>query len=144
MEKTTSSESSEHVVVTLVTPPDIVYSFSDSCLLVHPSASTKSKFQKVINNMKRSTTVYLFESPDTDIQWLLTVLTRCKYVVLDLDNFPQLDRDIISYLIAHPTVYWLTQGDNRVYNTLSRNRIYDLDFIDYHFNGGTFEIPTKL
>jgi hypothetical protein len=73
----------------------------------------------------------MYEQSDSEatINWLLDIVHRSDYVVLDIDNFAPKHVDIISYLLGHSNVYWLTKGENVVYNILSKNRIYNLDWL---------------
>jgi hypothetical protein len=38
-------------------------------------------------------------------------------------------RDLLSYMIAKNKTYWLTNSQDSVYNSLSSNRVYNLDFL---------------
>ena len=50
-----------------------------------------------------------------------------KTLLISFDKVFEID--IISYLLGHSNVYWLTKGENVVYNILSKNRIYNLDWL---------------
>lgn len=130
--------------ISLITPPDILHNLHTSFFLVYPSTDTKHQFQNLIDTVAEDLNVYLYENEDTESQfdWLLNVMHKCNYVILDVDNFPPMHKQIISYLIAHNNVYWLTKGENEVYNTLSKNRIYNLDWLCEFINGGYFEKQT--
>jgi hypothetical protein len=127
--------------ISLITAPDIVYNLDLTFLLVYPSDNIKSQFQNLIENYAQNVNVYLYEHADNDaaIKWLLDILPRCNYAVLDIDNIPRMHTDIISYLLAHSNVFWLTNGENEVYNTISKNRIYNLDWLQQDINGEKFE-----
>lgn len=131
----------EKIKINLVTPPDVLHTLHTSFFLVHPSDDTKSQFQNLINDFEETVNVYLYERGDDNsaLNWILQVLPKCNYVILDIDNFPPQQRDMISYLIAHANVYWLTKGENEVYNTLSNNRIYNLDWLYEYINGEYIE-----
>jgi hypothetical protein len=133
MEKNTR----EKTKITLITPPDVLYNLHTNFFLLYPTDDTKSQFQNLINEFDETINVYLYERDDRepDLKWMLHVLTKSNYVILDIDNFPPQHRDIISYLIAHANVYWLTKGENEVYNILSNNRIYNLDWLYEYING---------
>jgi hypothetical protein len=136
MEETTEQKAR----ISLITPPDKLHNFHDTYTLVYPSSETKSQFQNLIENFEESINVYLYELKDDEsaYSWLLDVVKYSDYVILDIDNFPPKHTDIISYLLGHSNVFWLTNGENEVYNTISKNRIYNLDWL-YDQTGGQIE-----
>lgn len=117
--------------INLITSPDILHSLHKSFFLVYPSNDVKQQFQNLIENFDETINVYLYQQSDQDSQlsWLIRVTEKADFVVLDIDNFPPMHLDIIAFLIAHSNVYWLTKGENQVYNTISNNRIYNLDWL---------------
>jgi hypothetical protein len=48
---------------------------------------------------------------------------------MNLDACDTHSRDLGSFLVIYPKTYWLTKAENIVYNKLSLNRVYNLDFI---------------
>lgn len=133
-------EEDKQTKINLITPPDKLHSRDISFLLVYPSDDTKSQFQNLIENFEGTLNVYLYENPDADpaLEWLLDIIKYADYVVLDIDNFQPLHSDVISYLLGSSNVFWLTKGENYVYNTISNNRIYNLDWL-YEKIGETVE-----
>jgi len=131
-------EKDKQVKINLITPPDKLQSLHKSFALIYPSNDVKSQFQNLINNYKNTLDVYLYQNQDDEpaLNWLYDIVKYADYVILDIDNFPPLHKDVISYLIAHQNVYWLTKGENEVYNTISKNRIYNLDWL-YDYIGET-------
>lgn len=126
--------------INLITPPDKLHNFHDTYFLIYASDEVKSQFQNLIEKFDDSINVYLYEQKDDDpaYAWLLDVVRYSNYVILDIDNFPPMHRNIISYLLGHSNVFWLTNGENEVYTTLSKNRIYNLDWL-YDQIGGQIE-----
>ena len=133
-------EENKQTKINLITPPDKLQNMHMTFALVYPTDDTKSQFQNLIDNYEGILNVYLYDNPDNDpaLSWLYDITKYSDFVVLDVDNFPPLHKDAISYLIAHTNVFWLTKGENEVYNTISKNRIYNLDWL-YDQIGGTFE-----
>jgi hypothetical protein len=127
--------------INLITAPDKLYNLHKSFMLVYPSSDTKSQFQNLIENFDETINVYLYEEQDTSpsYKWLIEVARSSNYVILDIDNFPPNHKELISYLVAHSNVYWLTRGENEVYNILSKNRIYNLDWLYENLIGESFE-----
>jgi hypothetical protein len=117
--------------INLITPPDILHNIHKSFFLVYPSSDVKQQFQNLIENFNETINVYLYEQEDqtSELSWLIRITEKSNFVVLDIDNFPPQHSDIISFLIAHSNVYWLTKGENQVYNSISNNRIYNLDWL---------------
>jgi hypothetical protein len=72
-------------------------------------------------------------SPE-DIDWLLSAFHYAKICIINLDSSDPATRMLASYFIAKPKTYWLTNGDLPLYNHISNNRVYNLDFL----NGGYF------
>jgi hypothetical protein len=129
--------------INLITPPDKLHNFHVSFCLVYPSSDIKSQFQNLIENFEDTINVYMYEQQDDqmELDWLLDVVKYSQYVVLDIDNIPPSHRDLIPYLIGFNNVFWLTKGENIVYNSLSNNRIYNLDWLYEHIGG---PIETQL
>lgn len=122
--------------ITLITPPDHIYNESFSWLLIYPSAKIKDDFNEILANDNKVCNVYLYEEQkDFDFKWLLTSAKIADCIILDIDNCPPELQTMIGYFLANPRTYWLTNGENIMYNTVSNKRIYNLDFI----NGGTIE-----
>jgi len=127
----------EQTRINLITPPDKLHNYNRTFCLVYPSDDTKSQFQNLIENFEDSINVYMYEVNENEpaYTWLLDVVKYSDFVILDIDNFPPIHRTIISYLLGYDNVFWLTKGENEVYNTISKNRIYNLDWLYDSING---------
>lgn len=118
--------------VKVITPPDKLYTNNLSFLLIYPSQIVKEEFQNIILNFDENFDVYIYDienKEDHDVEWLLSTCYRCEYVILDIDNCPSIIRDLASYIIGNTNTYWLTFSSENLYNTLSKNRIFNLDFL---------------
>ena len=76
--------------------------------------------------------VYVYDKPvqtNEEIKWLLNVFKQCDTAIIDVDNTSPWARDLLSYMIAKNKTYWLTNSQDSVYNNLSNNKVYDLDFL---------------
>ena len=125
-------------VINLITPPDIVESYEYTFLLVNPSEETKSQFQNLIDNFEFNLNVYLYEEyEELELDWLCNVRAKADVVILDIDNMPVFLKDIIGYFLGFSNTYWLTKGENLVYNKLSNNKIYNLDWLYDHIQRRT-------
>ena len=58
---------------------------------------------------------------------MLDIFAVADIVILDIDNLTPTILDMVSYFLAKTKTYWLTKGENIVYNTINRNRIYSLN-----------------
>ena len=133
-------ESNSKAQINLITPPDKLHNYHTSFFLVYPSNEVKLQFQNLIENFNESINVYMYEEKDDTpaYKWLLDIVKYSNYVILDIDNFPTKHSNIISYLLGFDNIFWLTNGENEVYNTISKNKIYNLDWL-YDQIGGHIE-----
>lgn len=117
--------------ITLVTPPDKLHLTDKSFLLIHPSSAIKEQFQHLISTYDIPFVVYLYEPSEEneDPEWLFDVFHQVDYVILDIDNCSSKIRALSSYFISKNKTYWLTNGGENYYNIISKNRIFDLDFL---------------
>lgn len=126
--------------ITLVTPPDILVRNELSILLFYPSNRIQDQFENILYNLDVPCTVYIYNPPAEiiDPDWLVTMFHSCDYAILDCDNAPPEERDMLSYFIGYNKTFWLTNGANPYYNKISNNRIYDLEILKQKI-GGNFE-----
>jgi hypothetical protein len=124
--------------INLITPPDIIEGYDYTFLLVNPSSDTKDQFQNLIDNFDFDINVYLYEEQEElALDWLLNARARADIVILDVDNMQHTLRDIIGYFLGYTNTYWLTRGENIVYNKVSKNKIYNLDWLYDHIQRRT-------
>lgn len=120
--------------INLITAPDRLFNDAYSFLLLYPSETLMFDFQELVfNNIEQDINVYVYNDKEyvaENIDWMLSVFQSVDSVIIDIDNCENFIRDILALLIAKPKTYWLTKGDNRVYNHISKNRIYTLDYIN--------------
>ena len=121
--------------ITLITPPDKLHSTELTFLLIHPSNVIKEQFQNLVAKHDNPCHVYLYEGKHDDIEWLLDVFYQADIVILDIDNSPTKIRDLTGYFISKDKTFWLTNGGENYYNVISRNRIFDLDYLDAIIGG---------
>lgn len=124
--------------INIITPPDKIFADCFSILLLHPSGEMLEDLQdNFLSITENDVNVYTYDkniySPE-NVDWLLSVFHYANICIFNIDNADSTTRELASYFIAKPKTYWLTNGDQLVYNHISNNRIYNLDFL----NGGHF------
>ena len=119
--------------INIVTPPDLLFNDSFQLLLVYPSKQVQDELQnKFLATTNMDINVYVYDKPvqtNEEIKWLLNVFKQCDTAIIDVDNTSPWARDLLSYMIAKNKTYWLTNSQDSVYNNLSNNKVYDLDFL---------------
>lgn len=129
--------------INLITPPDKVYSDAISVLVVFPSKDLQQQIQnEIFPNAKESINVYLYDKPQytlADTDWLLSVFTLSQIVIIDVDQCPPYVKDLLSFMIAKPKTYWLTNAVDSVYNHISGNRIYNISILSSALGGNSEE-----
>jgi hypothetical protein len=83
--------------------------------------------------------VLVYESTANDINWLLTATKLADYTVFDIDNSDYLVREFASLIVAKPNTFYLTNNDRVPYNLISKNRVYDLAWLNLIINRGKYE-----
>ena len=119
--------------IKIITPPDVLLDDSFQLLLMYPSKQLQDQLQDTfLNSTPLGVNVYYFDKPNynkEDVEWLVKTFKMCDTALVDVDNTVPWARDLLSYMIAKPKTYWLTNSQDSVYNSLSNNRVYDLDFL---------------
>ena len=109
--------------------------FNDSLqlLLVYPSKQIQDELQNTfLAKTDLDVNIYVYDKPVYDkeeVKWLLNVFKQCNTAIIDVDNTSSWARDLLSYMIAKNKTYWLTNSQDSVYNNLSNNKVYNLDFL---------------
>jgi hypothetical protein len=124
--------------IKVITSPDILNTTEFSFLLVHPSKIVKEQFQNLLAQFDNGFHVYLYEQKDDSVEWLVSVFHKADIVILDLDNSPSKIKDLTGYFLSKDKTYWLTKGSDSYYNIISRNQIFDLDYLT-NILGGKLE-----
>ena len=115
--------------INLITPPDKLFNLNVSYLLIKPSTKVKMQFQQILSQLDIDLNVYIFDDDETDIEWMLSVSQQVDVIIIDIDNCDPLTKNFISLLLAQPTTFFMTSDDLTPWGLISRNRIYNLDWI---------------
>lgn len=115
--------------ITVITPPDKLFNLTLSYLLVKPSIQVKEQFQTILSHSIDDLNVFIFDQDETDISWLLSVAQQADIVIVDVDNCDPITRQFVTFMIAQPNAHYITNDELTPYNLISKNRIYNLDWI---------------
>lgn len=117
--------------INVITPPDKLFNNNPSILLVKPTTDVKQAFQKYISQVVDELNVFVFDEPETDIDWLLSVHNLADVSIIDIDNCDVITKNFICLMLAQQDTYYITKDELTPYGLISKNRIYDLDSIPF-------------
>jgi hypothetical protein len=115
--------------ITLITPPDKLFNLNLSYLLVKPSNYIKQQFQTILSQSLDDINVFIYDTEDHDIGWMLSIAQQAEVIIIDIDNCDNITQKFVTFLLARPNSYYITRDDTTPYNLISKNRIYNLDWI---------------
>ena len=115
--------------ITVITPPDKIFNLNVSYLLISPSLHVKHQFQSILSKSIDDLNVFIYENDENDIDWLLSVSHMVDIVIIDVDNCNPTTRQFITFLLAQPNTHYITNDELTPYNLISKNRIYNLDWV---------------
>lgn len=115
--------------INLITPPDRLYNSNPTYFLIKPSTKVKMQFQNMLSKMDDDVNVYIFDDDETDVDWMLSVSQSSDFVIVDIDNCDIQTKLFISLILTQPNSYYFTSDDVIPWQLISRNRIYNLDWI---------------
>jgi hypothetical protein len=115
--------------ITLITPPDKLFNMNLAYLLIKPSNHVKEQFQTILSQSIDDLNVFVFDNDDTDISWLLSIAHQADCVIIDIDNCDVITQRFATFILAQPNAYYITSDEITPYNLISKNRIYNLDWI---------------
>jgi hypothetical protein len=115
--------------ITVITPPDKLFNLNLSYLLVKPSVHIKQQFQAILSKSIDDLNIFIYDQDETDVSWMLGVSQQVDIVIVDIDNCDPVSKQFVTFLIAQPNAYYITNDEITPYNLISKNRIYNLDSI---------------
>jgi hypothetical protein len=98
-------------------------------LLVKPSVYVKQQFQAILSKSIDDINVFIFDEEENDIEWMLSVAQQADVIIIDMDNCDPVTRQFATLLLAQANTHYITTDEITPYNLISRNRIYNLDWI---------------
>jgi hypothetical protein len=115
--------------INLITPPDKLFNMNLGYLLIKPSLHVKQQFQTILSHNIEEINVFMYDDTEHDIDWLLSVSNQCDVTIIDVDNCDPTTKLFITYLLAQPNTHYITNDEITPYGLISKNRIYNLDWI---------------
>jgi hypothetical protein len=115
--------------INLITPPDKLFNLNPGYLLIKPSTKVKMQFQQLLSQSMDDLNVYVYDTDEADIEWMLSVSQQADFIIIDIDNCDPITKQFVSLLLAQPNAYYLTNDEITPWHLISRNRIYNLDWI---------------
>jgi hypothetical protein len=115
--------------ITLITPPDKLFNMNLSYLLVKPSNYVKEQFQTILSQSIDDINIFVFDNEDHDIGWMLSIAQQVEVIILDIDNCDPITKQFSTFLLAQANTHYITKDDTTPFNLISKNRIYNLDWI---------------
>jgi len=117
--------------ITLITPPDFFENDSPGLLLVDINNMyqeqiteflTQSQYEKDLN-------IY-FYMKENDAKWLLYAVSKSKLVYVDIDNLSSAAKELQSYILGKPNVFYTTHNSEiaETLNLINQNRVPDLSY----------------
>jgi hypothetical protein len=115
--------------INLITPPDVLFNLSPTFLLVKPSTAIKMQFQKLLSTSMDDINVFIYDTDENDVAWMLNAAVNADVVIIDVDNCDPTTKNFIGYVLGQPNAYYLTADEITPWQLINRNRIYDLNWI---------------
>lgn len=115
--------------ITVITPPDKFFNLNFSYLLVKPSAHVAQQLQTILSQEEDDLNVFVYDTNENDIEWLLGVSYQASVIIIDVDNCDPVTKTFVTFLLSLPNTFYITNDEITPYHLISKNRIYDLDGI---------------
>ena len=115
--------------INLITPLDTLFNLNPGYLLVKPSTKVKMQFQTLLSACPDDINVYVYDTDEVDIAWMLNAANNSDFVIIDIDNCDEITKNFVSFILAQPNAYYMTNDELTPWNLISRNRIFNLDWI---------------
>jgi hypothetical protein len=123
--------------ITIITPPDKIFNLNLNYALVCPTLPVKQQLQTILSKSVDDYNIFIYENDEIDIDWLICVSYMSDIVIIDVDNCNAITSKFITFLLAHPNVYYITNDELTPYKLISKNRIFNLDWLIDNLNDST-------
>lgn len=115
--------------INLITPPDKLFNNNLGYLLVKPSNHVKQQFQAILSQNFEEVNVFVFDENEHDIGWLLATAVQSDVIIIDIDNCDPITQKFVTFMLSLPNTHYITNDEITPYGLISKNRIYNLDWI---------------
>jgi hypothetical protein len=115
--------------ITVITPPDKLFNMNPSYLLVKPNNYIKQQFQTILSQSIDDINVFVYEADEYDVGWMLSIAQQVEVIIIDVDNCDPITQKFVTFMLAQPNAHYITKDESTPYNLISKNRIYNLDWI---------------
>lgn len=115
--------------ITVITPPDKYFNMNLGYLLIHPSEELQRQFQAILSSVEEDVNVFIYDEDVANIDWLLSVAHQTDMILIDVDNCSEMTTKFVSFLLTHPGAFYITNNEDTPYNLISKNRIFNLDWL---------------
>jgi hypothetical protein len=89
----------------------------------------KEQFQTILSHSIDDVNVFILDDDEYDVNWMLGVCQQVDVVIIDIDNCDHITKHFITFMLAQPNAYYITNDETVPYKLISKNRIYDLNQI---------------
>lgn len=120
--------------INLITPPDNLFNSNVSYLLVKPSTKLKIQFQTLLSAIDEEINVFIYDDDSIDVAWMLNAANNSDVIIVDIDNCDPVTKNFIALLLSLPITHWITNDEVTPWGLISRNRIYNLDWLVEQIN----------
>jgi hypothetical protein len=87
------------------------------------------QFQTLLSAVDADINVYVYDTDEVDIAWMLNAANNSDWIIIDIDNCDAITKNFVSLLLSQPNAYYMTNDEITPWGIISRNRIYNLDWI---------------
>ena len=94
-----------------------------------PSMTVKQQFQTILSLSIDDLNVFIYDSEENDVDWLLSVANQVDVVIIDIDHCDYVTKQFVTFMLAQSNCHYITNDEVTPYNLISKNRIYSLDEI---------------
>lgn len=115
--------------INLITPPDSLFNLNTGYLLIKPSTNLKVQFQTILSSIPDELNVYVYDTDEVDISWMLNAANNVDIIIIDIDNCDPITKNFVSMLLANSNAFYITDDEITPWGLISRNRIYNLDWL---------------
>jgi hypothetical protein len=103
-------------------------------LLIKPSNKLKQQFQTILSVISEEINVYVYDTEEIDIAWMLNAANNTDIIIIDIDNCDSITKNFVSVLLANANAFYMTEDEITPWGLLSKNRIYNLDWLVEQIN----------